>query len=91
MKFILTNCKCEFNSEEDKEEITRLAKLGFEFEKTQDLEYDIELVGPARLTIEICDVNELINFITEYGKIVMRLEPFEKKEFIIEIYDDYRE
>lgn len=73
MKFNLSTSGWSY-SEQD--EISRLEKLGFTF-------------GPRKYiagepTIEINTLDELMEFVKEYGQIVLDIDT-------IEIYDDYRE
>lgn len=92
MKYQLETVKYFYH---DKEEMENLEKLGFTFEETEHLSTEIDIENSAYLkfrdysicgepTIELRSLEELAEFIREYGQIVM-------DEGTIEIYDDYRE
>lgn len=77
MKFNLTMSKAFFNEND----IEDYKKIGFKFEKDG---LDYYCIRNLNLTIEINTLEELINFVKTYGKIVFC-------EDGIEIYNDYRE
>lgn len=92
MKYQLETVKYFYR---DKEEMEKLEKLGFTFEKTKYFTYSIDMEDSTASregdycicgepTIELSSLEELAEFIKEYGQIVM-------DKGTIEIYDYWRE
>ena len=77
MKFTITTSGHFYPNEERR---TELEKIGFKFKPSRYREFTI--VGEP--TIEIKDLNELIQFADKWGAIIVG-------DRTIEIYDDYRE
>ena len=78
MKFSIKTTDHFYEYQEDRD---KLSKLGFTFKES---EYRRFRIDEADVFHEINTLEELINFIKEYGEIVMT-------ENSIEIYNDYRE
>lgn len=78
-------------SEEDKE---KYQKLGFEFEKVEDQYYFRKLINYRKIDkviyLEIAKVEDLVELMNEYGRLIFR-NSWDGKEKEIEIYNDYCE
>jgi len=79
MKYKLIMCKTLFTN---MEEIKKYHKLGFIFDEDEDGEIFVN--DDLLPEIEINTLEQLQNFISEYGQIVIHTDT-------IEIYNDYRE
>ena len=84
MRFKLTNNKSFFNKEksEDMKYMNSLKKLGFGVFKEDDKEFYLN--KEKKPFVEIHKLEELMDFIKNFGEIVLTSN-------VIEIYDDYRE
>ena len=87
MRFNLDTCGLYYNEEEK----NKLEKLGFEFDEPERAGASSRKLRGQKLYIDFSSLDELINFIKEYGRIVIQPPEGDEWGWNIEIYDDYRE